>query len=146
MWINKTTTFLAVKLNLKLGHKSAARSCVRRAGTLAALPPFSSTVAALLYWKCAITWEKLTSRYFLTLLTFGCGASKTLGSGRKGRCCAFAASCDSVCIRLRSNPPFASRLAFFLSLFLSFTVHNSLLPYTAIFQHSTAQERRVRGN
>lgn len=41
---------------------------------------------------------------------------------------------------------FTSRFAVFLSLFLSFPDHDSLLPYTAIFQLSTAQGRRVRGN
>lgn len=84
---------------------------LRAVSTLATLPPFSCTVAtaaaaaAVLYCKCAISWggKKLTRGYFLTLLTFGCGAL-TLPSGTQSpSTVVFADDSFSRCVKTSSK-------------------------------------------
>lgn len=114
---------------------------LRAWSTLAALPPFSSTVAAVL--EMCNNLEKLTADISWLFALLG-SEQKSHTRFRVVACLQTTASLWA----LNFQQAFGSLLnsASFFSLFLSFPVHNSLLQHTAIFQLSTVQGRRARGN
>lgn len=125
----------------KLDNRDTRRQrvvvCAQHTCSASTIFQYSGCCRALL--EMCNNLEKLTRGYFLTLLTFGCGAL-TLKSGSQSPCRLVSADDSfSRCVKLLAEPVLTTCFAFFLSLFLSSRVHDSLLPYTAIFQLSTAQ-------
>lgn len=88
--------------------------------------------------------KKLTRRYFLTLLT--CCALNTWKWRKVRAVSRVRTEAPRRALNFQQSPYLLSVSPSFCRPFSIFTVHDSLLSYTAIFQLSTAQERGVRGN